>query len=724
MPIQRVVLNGRSVALGSQIGRGGEGNVYLLDGDPTTAIKIYTLRELGDRAQKVRAMISAGLANKEPLIAFPHGEVRDESGLFLGFAMRAVPGCKPVHEVFTPGSRKTHFPQADYRFLVRVASNLARAVACVHRCNCVIGDINQLGILVSSKAVVSLIDADSFQIRDQGTLLFCKVGFPDYTPPELQHRSLDSIERTTNHDAFGLAVIIFQLLFMGRHPFVGRPRSGETPPMPDRIARLQYPYTDKRDVGMDQPPGTPSIMEFYEPLANAFDQAFLTSGSRPTALDWLQVLDRLEADLIKCSYNNLHHIPRQAAECPWCELERQTGAAVFVPSLGAAAFAVGADFPEDQFNLDGIWAQIRSVYEAADLSIKPTYARAVALPSEQALVTRKGKLGFVWGWATVLIVVGFFLLNPGDKTRASMGVMMMLVGALLSIRRTRGDTSSFTAAYVAAQRKYLLEVQLWNRKVGLSGLAEAFAEAEQIRDELQRLTRQRDEDIRELTTQRRTVQLNAHLAGFVITKGTVERLSAAMVASLASYGVDTAADVDPQKLSGVPGIGQVTATRLFAWRNSLERRFVYQPNKSSADHQAIYRVKAEAHAKTSLLKAKLAVAPQHLSQLRARLASAGTVSTELIAQAALARDQAEADLQYLSLPLPQVTVPIPSITPSRTPAPSHITSVPPTTSVSAQPSCPRCNSAMTKRVAKRGLKAGNHFWGCTRYPTCKGTRTI
>jgi restriction system protein len=37
--------------------------------------------------------------------------------------------------------------------------------------------------------------------------------------------------------------------------------------------------------------------------------------------------------------------------------------------------------------------------------------------------------------------------------------------------------------------------------------------------------------------------------------------------------------------------------------------------------------------------------------------------------------------------------------------------------------CPLCASAMAIRVAKRGANAGASFWGCTRYPACKGTRS-
>lgn len=40
------------------------------------------------------------------------------------------------------------------------------------------------------------------------------------------------------------------------------------------------------------------------------------------------------------------------------------------------------------------------------------------------------------------------------------------------------------------------------------------------------------------------------------------------------------------------------------------------------------------------------------------------------------------------------------------------------------PSCPVCAKTMVRRMAKRGNTAGQEFWGCSAYPTCKGTRSI
>jgi len=47
-----------------------------------------------------------------------------------------------------------------------------------------------------------------------------------------------------------------------------------------------------------------------------------------------------------------------------------------------------------------------------------------------------------------------------------------------------------------------------------------------------------------------------------------------------------------------------------------------------------------------------------------------------------------------------------------------------TTALLTEPTCPRCGSAMAKRIAKQGSKAGRAFWGCTAFPKCRGVREI
>jgi hypothetical protein len=40
------------------------------------------------------------------------------------------------------------------------------------------------------------------------------------------------------------------------------------------------------------------------------------------------------------------------------------------------------------------------------------------------------------------------------------------------------------------------------------------------------------------------------------------------------------------------------------------------------------------------------------------------------------------------------------------------------------PTCPRCNGGMIKRVAKKGLNQGQTFFGCSKFPKCRGVVNI
>jgi len=44
--------------------------------------------------------------------------------------------------------------------------------------------------------------------------------------------------------------------------------------------------------------------------------------------------------------------------------------------------------------------------------------------------------------------------------------------------------------------------------------------------------------------------------------------------------------------------------------------------------------------------------------------------------------------------------------------------------VGKTPSCPKCDGEMVKRLTKKGDKAGKEFWGCKKYPKCRGVVSI
>ena len=115
--------------------------------------------------------------------------------------------------IYSPAHRKQEYPKAAWDFLLYVARNIASSFETLHSHGHVIGDVNQDSFMVGKDSKVVLIDSDSFQINARGTLHLCKVGVPIYTPPEiLALPSFDGINRTANHDNFGLALLIFHIL--------------------------------------------------------------------------------------------------------------------------------------------------------------------------------------------------------------------------------------------------------------------------------------------------------------------------------------------------------------------------------------------------------------------------------------------------------------------------------------------------------------------------------
>lgn len=335
---------GQELRLGDLVGRGGEGEVYRIAGRPKVVAKLYRADIAAEREQKISAMLPLGSEHLRKFCAWPTGSIR-EGRKFRGLLMPLVEGGKELHVLQGPKSRKSEFPDAGFGFIVRVATNVARSVATVHAAGCAIGDINERGILVGRNGIVTLIDCDSFQVVAERHKYSCDVGSPSFTPPELQGLNLRGLHRTSQHDDFGLAVLIFLLLFMGRHPFAGRYANGSIE-LEEAIKDFRYAYSsDHARTGMTPPPNTlPITAGAGTEIAVLFERAFsplsLRSSTRPTAEEWVIALERLEKALVQCPWNKAHVFVKGQTSCPWCDVEQRTGVDLFrfVPtSSGHAA---------------------------------------------------------------------------------------------------------------------------------------------------------------------------------------------------------------------------------------------------------------------------------------------------------------------------------------------------------------------------------------------------
>ncbi|RPI21357.1 MAG: hypothetical protein EHM70_25235, partial [Chloroflexota bacterium] len=208
------------VHLGRSIGQGGEATVYRVDGPDGLLAKIYTPAPRKSYTAKLTWMMAHPPENPtralhHPSLAWPTGLVFDGQRRLAGYLMPHIEGAVPILEVFNPRRRAQVLPRFDQRYLFRTAHNLTATVAALHRSGYIAGDLNESNALVTPSALVTLIDVDSFQVQEQKdsrlTIHYCPVGKLEYTPPELQGKSLKEITRLPEHDNFALAVLIFQL---------------------------------------------------------------------------------------------------------------------------------------------------------------------------------------------------------------------------------------------------------------------------------------------------------------------------------------------------------------------------------------------------------------------------------------------------------------------------------------------------------------------------------
>lgn len=317
------------------LGAGGEAGVMAVPQEEGLVAKVYR-RPSEAHARKLACM----LANPpdDPMakqghvsIAWPIDllQTPDANRWVVGFLMPRAPGQRPVLEFYNPGKRRQLCPLFSYQYLHRTARNLAAAVGAIHARGYVIGDVNESNLLVTDTALVTLVDTDSFQVPDQqtGVVYRCPVGKPEFTPPELQGKTFREIDRAPEHDLFGLAVLIFQLLMEGTHPFAGvYTAEGEPPPIEARIRSGHFPYGAVKSPYRPAPLAPPYDLlapELRPLFERCFQAGHTDPTARPTADLWVNALQLAENALITCGVNEQHRFGGHLAACPWCERARR-----------------------------------------------------------------------------------------------------------------------------------------------------------------------------------------------------------------------------------------------------------------------------------------------------------------------------------------------------------------------------------------------------------------
>ena len=371
--------SGAVIRLGNKLGTGGEGSVYEIAGNSRQVAKIYHRIPDAGRQAKLRYMADSSNAQLLRYASWPQETLHETTnGSVIGFLMPLVRNHVPMHILYGPAHRRQEFPKVAFDFLVLAARNTAAAFSTLHAQGHIGGDINPSNVLVARDARVTMIDCDSFQIHASGITYPCEVGVSHFTPPELQGLvSFADRKRTTAHDNFGLALVVFHLLFGGRHPYSGVPlgkTAGEN--LEADIQAFRFAYArDARLRGLEPPPNSIPFSIVPEAIRSMFEAAFTergASGGRPSADEWVSALDALRKTLRKCGSTPMHVFPAHRNRCPWCALDDR-GLVFFVDTEATIAPSVTG------FDLDQAWARIG---EASSAWLTPPNWKAVALGTE------------------------------------------------------------------------------------------------------------------------------------------------------------------------------------------------------------------------------------------------------------------------------------------------------------------------------------------------------
>jgi DNA-binding helix-hairpin-helix protein with protein kinase domain len=472
--------SGRRVRLGRQLGQGGEGAIYELADQPELVAKIFHVPLAPLRAEKIRVMAASRTPALDRLTAWPIDLLSLPGGAPIGLTMPRITGHRDIHQLYSPKSRRAAFPGADWRFLVRVAANVARAFAMMHARGDAIADVNHGGILVGPDARVRLIDCDSFQIRDGERCFPCDVGVPAFTPPELQDRILTGVVRSEHHDNFGLAVMIFLVLFMGRHPYAGRYLGEDDMPIERAIREHRFAYGRQRHlVAMDQPPGTPPIAIASAPVAELFERAFAAESvylGRPSAADWVEALAGLEAALVECPIGLAHWHAAVPGACPWCRIEAATGVPLFSTEMSEATAGL--------FDLAAFWQQLLAIPHPGPA---PDVTASAGKPRLSSVARRtlwrrswQGPVAFVIAVVPAALSFGIDLPNLARLVfLAAAVVLFFLVRWAL---RGSLDVGTFVVREHEARRLWQATLADWEARAGPRRFDDKRAELERLKD--------------------------------------------------------------------------------------------------------------------------------------------------------------------------------------------------------------------------------------------------
>lgn len=328
---------GRRLTLGRRLGRGGEGEVFEVAGQPGLVAKVlFPAGRTAAKLAKLEAMVASPPAGAYdpvegfPVLTWPRTVLRSADGRFIGYAMaRIQPGDFVPFSTLVSGSRRQGLGgnALTWDRMVLLALRLTHVVRTLHRFGYAVGDLNDRNVLVSRRLTPLLMDTDSFQVPRPGRRghFPSVVGDAQYWAPELLAVDLATYTGSrAQGDLHALGVLLFQLFMGGWRPYqaTGSAVAGIETPAQKAKAGLYAWDSPKRGL-LEPPASAPSYRALPEPVRRLLHRCLVDGhrkpAKRPTADEWHEALRRLRGEGFQsCRREPRHVFGARERACPWC----------------------------------------------------------------------------------------------------------------------------------------------------------------------------------------------------------------------------------------------------------------------------------------------------------------------------------------------------------------------------------------------------------------------
>jgi hypothetical protein len=217
--------------------------------------------------------------------------------------------------------------EAALSFKLEIAQNLCRVVRDLHDRGHYFIDVKPQNIRVyRGTHQLTVLDCDGFSISaPNGKRFPAALISTDYICPEAFKANSSPKTLGEEQDNYALAVIIFQLLNWGTHPFQGIGFGNTQLPATndEKAAKGFYPHGLSPHPSIS--PRPTSVHDCWpKDLRIMFDRAFGTDGTRrPTAREWMLLLEILGSSKLKrCALkpNDVNHIHFDGEPCGACKV--------------------------------------------------------------------------------------------------------------------------------------------------------------------------------------------------------------------------------------------------------------------------------------------------------------------------------------------------------------------------------------------------------------------